>query len=62
MNKSLLILYGSESDELKTISKIKPQVTAIKIKMATPFSTHHTKMMLLNYKDGSMRKLQALDT
>lgn len=39
---------------MKTISKLKPQVTAIKIPMP-PFSTHHSKVMLLGYKDGSMR-------
>lgn len=54
-NKPLLILYGSGSPELGTISKIKPQVTSHLVKMPTPFSTHHTKMMLLGYEDGSMR-------
>lgn len=52
----LLILYGTAtSPELDTISQTKPNVTAHLIKMPTPFSTHHTKMMLLGYKDGSMR-------
>lgn len=52
----LLILYGSAtSNELETISQKKPNITAHFVKMPTPFSTHHTKMMLLGYKDGSMR-------
>lgn len=55
MSKPLLILYGSGSPELETISQVKPQITAHLIKMPTPFATHHTKMMLLGYKDGSMR-------
>lgn len=55
LNKPLLILYGSGSPELETISQLKPQVTAHLIKMPTPFATHHTKMMILGYKDGSMR-------
>lgn len=54
-DKPLLILYGDETPELKTISIKSPQIKAIKIQMPTPFSTHHTKMMLLGYVDGSMR-------
>lgn len=49
------MLYGDESPELVSIGKFKPQVTAIGVKMPTPFATSHTKMMLLAYKDGSMR-------
>lgn len=55
LSKPLLLLYGSGSSELETISQLKPQVTAHFVKMPTPFSTHHTKMMLLAYKGGSMR-------
>lgn len=55
LNKPMLILYGSGSPELETISQHKPQITAHFVKMPTAFSTHHTKMMLLGYKDGSMR-------
>ncbi|XP_031632365.1 probable tyrosyl-DNA phosphodiesterase [Contarinia nasturtii] len=55
LSKKLLILYGTKSPDLENIHKTKPQVTAIEIKMPTPFATHHTKMMLLGYKDGSMR-------
>ncbi|XP_059609535.1 probable tyrosyl-DNA phosphodiesterase isoform X2 [Phlebotomus argentipes] len=37
------------------INKSRPNVEAMKVQMATPFGTHHTKMMLLGYADGSMR-------
>ncbi|KAH8263036.1 hypothetical protein KR044_003546 [Drosophila immigrans] len=55
LDKPLLVLYGDESPELLGIGKFKPQVTAIRVKMPTPFSTSHTKLMLLGYADGSMR-------
>lgn len=55
LDKPLLVLYGDESPELLSIGKFKPQVTAIGVKMPTPFATSHTKMMLLAYNDGSMR-------
>ncbi|ALC38575.1 gkt [Drosophila busckii] len=55
LEKPLLVLYGDESPELLGIGKFKPQVTAIKVNMPTPFATSHTKMMLLGYADGSMR-------
>ncbi|XP_034668387.1 probable tyrosyl-DNA phosphodiesterase [Drosophila subobscura] len=55
LDKPLLVLYGDESPELLGIGKFKPQVTAIGVKMPTPFATSHTKMMLLGYADGSMR-------
>lgn len=55
LDKPLLVLYGSETPELRTISQKKPQVTAVHIRMGNPFATHHTKMMLLAYKDKSMR-------
>lgn len=54
LDRPHLILYGDETDELRTISSKKPQVTAQFIQMPK-FATHHTKMMLLGYKDGSMR-------
>ncbi|KAG4076331.1 hypothetical protein HA402_005774 [Bradysia odoriphaga] len=55
LDKPLLVLYGDETPDLKSIQTKKPQVTAVKVKMDSPFGTHHTKMMLLGYKDGSMR-------
>lgn len=54
-DKPLLVLYGDESPELLSIGKFKQQVTAIRVKMPTPFATSHTKMMFLGYSDGSMR-------
>ncbi|KAH8411987.1 hypothetical protein KR222_004783 [Zaprionus bogoriensis] len=51
----LLVLYGDETPELLSIGKLKPQVTAVRVNMPTPFATSHTKMMLLGYKDGGMR-------
>ncbi|KAH8392415.1 hypothetical protein KR215_007742 [Drosophila sulfurigaster] len=55
LDKPLLVLYGDESPELLSIGKFKPQVTAIRVKMPTPFATSHTKLMLLGYADGGMR-------
>ncbi|XP_053689936.1 probable tyrosyl-DNA phosphodiesterase [Sabethes cyaneus] len=54
-DRPLLILYGDETPELKTVSSQKPNVTAIKVHIATPFGVHHTKMGLYAYTDGSMR-------
>ncbi|CAD7091212.1 unnamed protein product [Hermetia illucens] len=55
LDTPLLVLYGDETPELRTISQHKPQVTAVKVQMNGAFAIHHTKMMLLGYKDGSMR-------
>ncbi|XP_055535564.1 probable tyrosyl-DNA phosphodiesterase isoform X1 [Wyeomyia smithii] len=54
-DRPLLILYGDETPELKVVSSKKPNVTAIKVHIATPFGVHHTKMGLYAYTDGSMR-------
>lgn len=54
-DRPLLILYGDETPELKTVSTKKPNVTALKVHIATPFGVHHTKMGLYGYTDGSMR-------
>ena len=51
----LLILYGSDSPELSTVQTKKPNVTAVQVKISTPYGCHHTKMMLFFYKDRSMR-------
>lgn len=40
--KPMLVLYGDETPELKMVSSKKPQVTAIKVHMSSPFGTHHT--------------------
>lgn len=42
LDKPMLILYGSETEELKTISTKKPQITAHHVQMGNPFATHHT--------------------
>ncbi|EDW12999.1 probable tyrosyl-DNA phosphodiesterase [Drosophila mojavensis] len=55
LSKPLLVLYGADDPNLVDIGKFKPQVTAIKVQMQSPFATSHTKMMLLGYADGSMR-------
>uniref|UniRef100_A0A182QUU8 Mitochondrial genome maintenance exonuclease 1 n=1 Tax=Anopheles farauti TaxID=69004 RepID=A0A182QUU8_9DIPT len=54
-NVPLLILYGDETPELRIVSKKKPNVTAVKVEIKTPFGVHHTKMGLYGYRDGSMR-------
>ncbi|XP_053680169.1 probable tyrosyl-DNA phosphodiesterase [Anopheles nili] len=54
-NVPLLILYGDETPELQIVSKKKPNVTAVKVDIKTPFGVHHTKMGLYGYRDGSMR-------
>lgn len=38
----MLILYGEETPELQTIATKKPQITAMKVNMSSPFATHHT--------------------
>lgn len=48
-------MYGDETPELVQISTVRRNVTAIKINMSNAFATHHSKVMLLGYKDKSMR-------
>lgn len=55
MHKPMLVLYGADMPELQMISQKKPNVTTHMVQMGNPFATHHTKMMLLGYKDQSMR-------
>lgn len=46
LSKPMLLLYGSGNlSDMDKIAVHKPQVTAHLIKMPTPFSTHHTKMI-----------------
>ncbi|XP_052888388.1 probable tyrosyl-DNA phosphodiesterase [Anopheles moucheti] len=54
-NVPLLVLYGDETPELRMVSQKKPNVTALKVEIKTPFGVHHTKMGLYGYRDGSMR-------
>lgn len=51
----LLILYGQDMPGLSDINKKRPNVNSIKVNIPTPIGCHHTKMMLLFYKDKSMR-------
>lgn len=51
----LLILYGQDMPGLSDINKKRPNVTSIKVNIPTPIGCHHTKMMLMFYKDKSMR-------
>jgi len=48
-----LILY--QIPEMLEIGKLKPQITAVQIKMGSQFACAHAKIMLLGYADGSMR-------
>uniref|UniRef100_A0A182ITF6 PBZ-type domain-containing protein n=2 Tax=Anopheles atroparvus TaxID=41427 RepID=A0A182ITF6_ANOAO len=54
-NVPLLVLYGDETPELRMVTKKKPNVTAVKVEIKTPFGVHHSKMGLYGYRDGSMR-------
>nr|XP_034834274.1 probable tyrosyl-DNA phosphodiesterase [Maniola hyperantus] len=54
--KKLTILYGEECDDMKQLER-KPHVDAVRVRMATPFGKHHTKLMLLCYEDGALRVL-----
>lgn len=54
-NLPLLILYGQECDTLRDINKKRPNVTSIRIEIPTPIGCHHSKIMLLFYRDQSMR-------
>jgi len=37
------------------IGKLKPQISAVQIKMESKFAVSHAKIMLIGYADGSMR-------
>ncbi|KAI4455409.1 tyrosyl-dna phosphodiesterase 1 [Holotrichia oblita] len=52
----LTILYGYEFPDMeKYMSKFLPNVTYHLVKMKDPFGTHHSKMGLYAYADGSLR-------
>lgn len=55
LDKPMLILYGMQCAELDRIAKLKSQITVHKVQMKDRFGSHHSKIMLLGYKDGSMR-------
>lgn len=51
----MLILFGQDMPGLSDINKKRPNITSIKVNIPTPFGCHHTKMMILFYKDSSLR-------
>lgn len=53
--KPLLVLYGKDSPELAQVHSIRSNVTAIQVRMSHSYASHHSKGMLLFYKDKSMR-------
>lgn len=55
IQQPLLILYGQDMPGLSDINKKRANVTAIKVNIPTPIGCHHTKMMLIFYKDKSLR-------
>ena len=56
-NLPLVLLYGHDNPELSSenLSQTHPNLRAIRIKPKSPFGTHHSKMMVLLYEDGSVR-------
>lgn len=55
LDKPLIVIYGADTPELKTISKKYRNVSSHYIRMNNAFAKHHTKMMLFGYRDKSMR-------
>lgn len=55
LDKPLLILYGSSTSIIDGNLLGLPHVKSHLIQIKNGFGTHHTKMMLLGYRDGSMR-------
>jgi len=53
--KKLLIIYGVESEEMQGAHKLVPTIQTVRVKPKYPFGSHHTKMSLLAYEDGSLR-------
>lgn len=55
LDKPLLILYGCSTSTINGNLLGMPHIKSHSIQMKNGFGTHHTKMMLLGYRDGSMR-------
>ena len=51
----LVILYGQEDEKLRNVNKILPNIKSFMIKVPADYGCHHAKIMLLFYKDKSMR-------
>ena len=55
-HKPMTIIYGEDNTQLAANNgQPKSNITAKRIKPRYPFGTHHTKMMVLCYDDGSVR-------
>ncbi|TRY77996.1 hypothetical protein TCAL_04219, partial [Tigriopus californicus] len=54
-DKPLLLIYGDDNPELMPVGNLPSNVRAQRVKPRYPFGTHHTKMMLFHYDDGSVR-------
>jgi len=50
----LVVLYGAENPDLAS-SNLASNIRAVRVKPKYPYGTHHTKMMVLMYDDGSVR-------
>nr|XP_012232122.1 PREDICTED: LOW QUALITY PROTEIN: probable tyrosyl-DNA phosphodiesterase [Linepithema humile] len=50
----MLILYGSREDDLDH-EKLGSNITMINVEMPSDFGCHHSKIMILQYKDGGIR-------
>lgn len=53
--KPMLILYGDDNEELRSIGKTQPHISTVRVNMSGPFSTHHSKLSIFCYKNGSSR-------
>lgn len=51
----LVILYGQEDEKLRNVNQILPNIKSFLIKVPADYGCHHAKIMLLFYKDNSMR-------
>lgn len=51
----LIILYGAQDPQMEQVNQMLPNVTSFMIKVPGSFGCHHAKVMLLFYKDKSMR-------
>jgi tyrosyl-DNA phosphodiesterase 1 len=51
----MVLLYGQEDEKLASVNQILPNIQAFMIKVPAAYGCHHAKVMLLFYKDKSMR-------
>jgi tyrosyl-DNA phosphodiesterase-1 len=50
----MLILYGDRQDDLDH-KKLSSNITIINVEMLSEFGCHHSKIMILQYKDDGIR-------